>query len=89
MNDSHLQSLILQKGGSVAEALVALAAEQNPGHAYTQARLAEELGVTRQVLQETLRPQYRGRRYAHVRRSIESQMGLTQYFLDVVLDDGA
>ena len=83
MNDDALRSLCLQYGGSVLEALLQLGGE---GGGCTVSGLARRLGTTRQVLEQATSV-YRGRTYHHVRRSIEAQMGLSQYLLDSLLPE--
>ncbi len=94
MNDDNLRALTLQYCGSVLEALLRLAPVAFPlpwpmvtGNVTVDA-LAVQLGTTRQVLEEALQPR-RGRSYAHILRSIEAQMGLTQYLLDELIPESS
>jgi hypothetical protein len=86
--DEQLRVLALQYGGSLLEALLRL---HDPDGGVTSAALAEQLGVTRQALEEACQattartPSGTVKQYAHIRRSIEAQMGLSQYLLDSLL----
>jgi hypothetical protein len=73
--DEQLRAVLLQYRCSVLEGLHKLAGVD------TTVALADKLGIARQTLMEALQMS-RGRSYAHVRRSIEAQMGLSQYLLD-------
>lgn len=88
MNDEVFRKLVLQYGGSVLEALVRLVElqDENPARTaeHTADSVADHLGIQHNVLEEALQP-HRGRTYAHVRRSVESQVGLSQYLLDELL----
>jgi len=91
MNDDNLRALTLQYCGSVLEALVQLAPAVWPTRRTlgTAADLANTLGMSRQALEEATGAYDRGRTFAHHRRSIESQMGLSQYLLDELLPEDA
>lgn len=78
MSDKRLRKLAGQYRGSVLAAAIEL------GKCATALELAHKLGIEDNVLEEALQP-FRGRSYAHIRRSIESQMGLSQYLLDELL----
>ncbi len=80
MSDQSLRQLASQYRGSVLAAVIEL------GKCTTALELADKLGMERRVLEEALQP-FRARTYAHIRRSIESQLGLTQYLLDELLPE--
>lgn len=73
-----LRRLWIANGGNVGDAMRAWT-----GH--TTARMASLLGVSRQSVEQCLRPHDTNRTYRHIRRALEAEYKLPAHTLDRML----
>jgi hypothetical protein len=76
--ERHLKAQFRQYGAA------AVLAER--AGAVSVSALAAELGIARTVFIQAC-SSYRGRKYRHVRRSIEAHLGMRQYVLDHLIEE--